>query len=192
MMKDTIRELIQEAAESIKRLDDGRQAQIADCAALLIECFNRGGAVFICGNGGSAADAQHIAGELAGRYRRKRRALNCIALTTNTSNLTAIANDYGYEQVFARQVEAHLRSGDVLWAISTSGQSASVLEAAQAARARGGKVLGFTGAAGGNLAKLCDVCFTAPAEAAYAVQQLHLLAYHIICDLVERRMEERP
>ena len=172
----------------MKRLDDGAVAQIAAAAKLVGDGLRAGGAVLICGNGGSAADAQHIAGELAGRYQRDRKAFNCLALTTNTSNLTAIANDFGYEHVFARQVEAHLRPGDVLWAISTSGDSPSILEAAKAAKSRGGKVLGFTGSSGGKLAGLCDVCFKAPADVTYQIQQLHQVAYHIICDLVERQL----
>ncbi len=189
-MRARINELIDEAAVCIKRLDDARREQIEAASRLLLNCFRAGGALYICGNGGSAADAQHIAGELTGRYLRDRRALHCIALTANTSNLTAIANDFGYDHVFSRQVEAHLHKGDVLWAISTSGNSPSILKAAQSARSRGGKVLGFTGDKGKALADLSDVCFVAPASSAYAVQQLHLLAYHIICDLVERQIDE--
>lgn len=189
-MRTRINELIDEAAACIGKLDDARRAQIESAARLLLHCFRADGAVYICGNGGSAADAQHIAGELTGRYLRNRRALHCIALTTNTSNLTAIANDFGYEQVFARQVDAHVRKDDVLWAISTSGNSPSILLAAKAARDRGAKVLGFTGDNGKALADLADVCFVAPAVSAYAVQQLHLLAYHIICDLVERGIDD--
>ncbi len=189
-MRTRINELIDEAAACIGKLDDARRAQIESAARLLLDCFRADGAIYICGNGGSAADAQHIAGELTGRYLRNRRALHCIALTTNTSNLTAIANDFGYEQVFARQVDAHVRKGDVLWAISTSGNSPSILLAAKAARERGAKVLGFTGDKGKALSDLSDVCFLAPAASAYAVQQLHLLAYHIICDVVERGIDE--
>ncbi|RIK63299.1 MAG: phosphoheptose isomerase [Planctomycetota bacterium] len=189
-MRTRIRELIDEAAAALRRLDEPRQAEIEAAARLLIDCFMAGRSVYICGNGGSAADAQHIAAELTGRYLRDRKALNCLALTVNTSNLTAIANDYGYDHVFARQVEAHVRPGDVLWAISTSGKSPSILKAAGAARARGARVLGFTGANGQSLAAVSDVCFMAPAESAYAIQQLHELAYHILCDLVERHAEK--
>lgn len=189
-MRTRIRELIDEAAACILRLDDARQAEIEAAARLLVDCFKAGGAVYICGNGGSAADAQHIAAELTGRYLRDRKALHCIALTVNTSNLTAIANDYGYDHVFSRQVEAHVRAGDVLWAISTSGTSSNILRAAEAARAKGARVLGFTGAKGKALSALSDVCFMAPAESAYAIQQLHEVAYHIVCDLVERHINE--
>jgi len=185
-----IRQIIADSQAALNRLGDAAALQIADAGALVIEALRSGGAVLVCGNGGSAADAQHIAGELAGRYQRDRKAFNCLALTTNTSNLTAIANDFGYDRVFARQVEAHLRPGDLLWAISTSGNSTSILEATRAAKARGGKVLGFTGLSGGKLAPLCDVCFKAPAEVTYQIQQLHQVAYHIICDLVERHLGE--
>jgi len=190
-MRERIRELIDEALESVRRLDDAHAASLESAARLLIDCFGRGGAVLVCGNGGSAADAQHIAGELVGRYRKERAALNCIALTANSSNLTAIANDYAYDRVFARQVEAHLRAGDVLWAISTSGTSPSVVTAAEGARSRGGKVLAFTGQSGGKLADSSDVCFRAPATATYAVQQIHQIGYHVVCELVEQAMSRR-
>lgn len=188
-MLSRISELIAEAGDNLRLLQDAQRTQIAAAAQMLIDSLRGGGAVLICGCGGSAADAQHIAAELTGRYLRQRQALNCLALTTNTSNLTAIANDYSFDQVFARQVEAHLRKGDVLWAISTSGTSPSILEAAKAARARGGKVLGFTGKDGRALADISDVSFIAPAKLSYAIQQLHQVAYHIICDLVEREAE---
>ena len=183
-----IRQIIADSQAAMNRLDDNAVAQIAAAAKLVTDTLRANGAVLVCGNGGSAADAQHIAGELAGRYQRERKAFNCLALTTNTSNLTAIANDFGYDRVFARQVEAHLRPGDLLWAISTSGNSPSIIEAAKTARAQGGKVLGFTGSSGGKLAPLCDVSFKAPAEVTYQIQQLHQVAYHIICDLLERQL----
>jgi len=184
-----IREYVRESARAVALIDQAEIGQIAAAAGLLADCFRSGGAVLVCGNGGSAADAQHIAGELTGRYLRERRALNCLALSANTSNLTAIANDYSYEHVFARQVEAHLRAGDVLWAISTSGNSPNVLRAAEIARQRGGKVLGFAGGSGGRLPALCDVCFIAPTDRTPLIQQLHQLAYHIICDLVEQQAD---
>lgn len=187
-MDEMIRQFVQEHREGIQRLDASRQAEMAAAARLVIDCFRAQGRVYVCGNGGSAADAQHIAAELVGRFLRERRGLPCIALTTDTSALTAIANDYGYEQVFARQVEALIRPGDVLWILSTSGRSRNVVEAARTARARGAKVLGFLGGTGGSLLACCDVCFLAPAEESYAVQHLHQLAYHIVCDLVEREL----
>lgn len=160
--------------------------QTLDAAAsLLCDCLRAGGKVLICGNGGSAADAQHIAAELVGRFRRSRAALPAIALTTDTSTLTAVANDLAFEQVFARQVEALARRGDVLWGLSTSGQSPNVLAAARAARTCGCRVIGFTGAGGGALAELCDVVFRAPHAASDRIQEAHQLAYHYVCERVE-------
>ena len=185
-MDTTIRQLIQEHLDGIQRLDATRQAEIAAAARLLIDCFHADGRVYVCGNGGSAADAQHIAAELVGRFLRERPGLPCIALTTDTSALTSIGNDYGFDRVFVRQVEALIRPGDVLWVLSTSGKSANVLAAAKAARARGARVLGFLGGTGGDLLSCCDISFLAPAKPSYAVQHLHQLAYHIICDLIER------
>jgi D-sedoheptulose 7-phosphate isomerase len=189
-MEDVILKLIAEHRAALERMDAARCGELHEAARLLIDCFRAGGAVYICGNGGSAADAQHIAGELTGRYLRERNALNCIALTTNTSNLTAIANDYEFDRVFARQVEAHGRRGDVLWAISTSGKSANVLRAIDTAKNLNMKVLGFSGGAGGPMAALCDVCYRAPCETTYGIQQLHQLGYHIVCDLVERALSD--
>jgi D-sedoheptulose 7-phosphate isomerase len=146
--------------------------------------------VYVCGNGGSAADAQHIAGELAGRFRRDRPALACVALTTDTSVLTAVGNDFSYEQVFSRQVEALGRPGDVLWALSTSGNSPNVLAAARTAAGAGMKVVAMTGAAGGALGELADLCFRAPAERTDLVQQLHQLAYHVICEVIDEHFSK--
>jgi D-sedoheptulose 7-phosphate isomerase len=182
----TVAEMIRQHVDTMALLTEQHRQTIADAAQLLIDCYAAGGAVYVCGNGGSAADAQHIAGELAGRFLRERPALACTALNTDTSVLTAIGNDYSYDYVFARQVEAHLRKGDVLWGITTSGSSPNVLAAAEAARKRGGKVLSFTGRDGGKIKPLSDVCFIAPGEKTYAIQQLHQVAYHIICELVDR------
>ena len=185
-MENHIRDLIQQARDALDRMDASQQRVLAAAADMLISTFHAGNTVFVCGNGGSAADSQHIAAELSGRYLRERRALDCIALTTNSSNLTAIGNDYDFSRVFARQVEAYVRAGDAVWAISTSGNSPNILEAITAAKSRGARVLGFTGGKGGKMAAMCDVCFIAPSEATYGIQQLHELGYHIICDLVER------
>ncbi len=180
-----IGEMISESAEAIGRMDGRAREVIGRIARLLVEALEEGCKVYLCGNGGSAADAQHIAGELAGRFRRQRRALPCVALTTDTSVLTAVGNDYSYEEVFSRQVQALGCRGDVLWALSTSGRSRNVLAAARAAREKGMRVVGMTGAAGGELAELADVCFQAPAERTDQVQQLHQLAYHIVCELID-------
>lgn len=188
-MDSIIRQHLADAVAALGRMDKARLAEIRAAAESIITCLAAGGAVFVCGNGGSAADAQHIAAELSGRFLRDRPALNCSALSTNTSNLTAVGNDYSFERVFARQVQAHARKDDLLWVLSTSGNSPNIVEAARAAREIGVKVLSFTGHSGGKLAAVSDVCFKAPAETSYAIQQLHQFAYHAICDVVEREAE---
>lgn len=154
-------------------------------ADAIIACFRAGSRVYIIGNGGSAADAQHIAAELLGRYKLDRQALPAVALTTDSSCLTAISNDLGYERVFARQLEGLLRAGDVVWLISTSGDSSNVLEAAGVARERGALLIGFTGQTGGKLAELCIHVFHSPHTASDRIQEAHSLAYHYICERVE-------
>ncbi|HXJ34919.1 MAG TPA: SIS domain-containing protein [Candidatus Eisenbacteria bacterium] len=145
--------------------------------------------VLLFGNGGSAADAQHIAAEFVGRFYGERRALPAIALTTDTSALTAISNDYGYDEVFARQVRGLARPGDVAIAISTSGKSASVLRAVEAAKILGVKTIGFTGGTGGPLASLVDVELRVSASTMSArIQETHILAGHVICELVDRKL----
>jgi D-sedoheptulose 7-phosphate isomerase len=163
-------------------------ATLEAASALLIETFKNGGRVYLCGNGGSAADAQHIAGELAGRFERDRPPLPAVALTTDSSLMTAIGNDYSYEAIFARQVDALMRTGDLLWAFSTSGTSANVINAARAAKARGAKILSFTGRPQSLLESLSDVCLCAENPATARSQEIHQLAYHILCGLVERAL----
>jgi D-sedoheptulose 7-phosphate isomerase len=147
-----------------------------------------GGRIYILGNGGSAADAQHIAAEMVGRYRRERRGFPAVALTTDTSLLTAVSNDYGYDAVFERQVEALVRSGDAVWVLSTSGNSENVIRAVKAARKIGAYVIGFTGGDGGKLRELCDECLVAEAETSDRIQEVHQLAYHVICEMFEEAM----
>ena len=147
--------------------------------------FRVGGRLYIIGNGGSAADAQHIAAELLGRFKVDRRPLPAVALTTDTSTLTAIANDYQFDRVFARQVDALLQPGDVLWCLSTSGNSRSILEAASLARERGAVVIGFTGQTGGKLAALCHHVLRVPHLSSDRIQEGHLLAYHYLCERIE-------
>jgi D-sedoheptulose 7-phosphate isomerase len=144
-----------------------------------------GGKILVCGNGGSAADAQHLAAELVCRVSRDRGALPAIALTTDSSALTAISNDYGYSRVFARQVEALAASGDLLIAISTSGNSENVIEAARAARARGCAVAGLTGSTGGRLAEHVDLLIPAPSDAVSRIQEVHALCVHSLAQAVE-------
>lgn len=164
---------------------------LRQAADLLIASIESGGTIYTCGNGGSAADAQHVAAELVGRFRRQRRALPAVALTTDTSLLTSVSNDYGFEQIFVRQVDAHIHKGDVLWAFSTSGTSKNILAAAQRAREKGARVLAFTGKKVCPLNELADIsiCIDGPTS---TVQEIHQLGYHILCDCVEARFADKP
>jgi len=185
--------------ESIRahlRLGGGVYLQIAEelaeateeAARLLIDAVRAGGCVYVCGDGGSAAQAQHMAGEFIGRFLKDRRPLPCVALTTDTSVLTAVANDYEFETVFARQVEALVHEGDVLVVLSTSGTSGNVLKAASAANRRGAKLLGLTGRDGGKLKELCDVTLCVPADSSPPIQEGSLALIHILCGLVEQAL----
>ena len=153
----------------------------------LAEVFHAGGKLYVLGNGGSAADAQHIAAELVGRLHQDRRALPAVALTTDTSILTAVANDLGALHVFERQVEALVTERDAVWALSVSGTSPNVLRAVELARQRGALMIGFTGKRGQQLADLCDLTFMADHERSDRVQEAHQLAYHLVCAQLEQR-----
>jgi D-sedoheptulose 7-phosphate isomerase len=163
---------------------------IAQVAERMIHCLADGGCVFWAGNGGSAADSQHLASELVGRFERERAGLPSIALTTDTSALTAIGNDSGFEQIFARQVSALGRPGDLLVAITTSGTSANVLRAVEAAQSRRMTVVGLTGRDGGRLKDTADLCLQVPARNTARIQEAHILIGHILCDLVEAHFAE--
>ncbi|MCL6539322.1 MAG: D-sedoheptulose 7-phosphate isomerase [Roseiflexus sp.] len=180
-----------EASIDVKRRTIETQAPtIVAIAERVVETFRRGGKLLLCGNGGSAADAQHIAAEFVSRFRRERRGLPAIALTTDTSILTAISNDYGYERVFARQVEALGRPGDMVIGISTSGISASVIAAMRAARNGGMATVGFTGALGGTLVDHVDLCLCVPSHNTARIQEVHITAAHVVCEIVERTLFE--
>ncbi len=157
----------------------------------IVRCLRAGGTVAFCGNGGSAAQAQHFAAELVGRFELERPAFRAIALTTDTSILTAIGNDYDFADVFARQVQGLLSEGDVLVAISTSGNAENVCRAAEQARRQGVKVIGLTGRDGGRLAALCDIELRVPAQVTARIQEGHLLLGHFLCRYVERALAER-
>lgn len=160
---------------------------IEACAALIAETFAHGNKVLICGNGGSAADAQHIAAEFVGRYETERAALPAIALTTDTSALTALANDYDFERIFARQVEALARTGDLLIAVSTSGNSPNVIAAVMKARQMGCRILGMTGAKGKKLASLCDAALLVPSDRTARIQEAHITIAHIWCEIIDEK-----
>ena len=164
----------------------GRIGLLEQIADRIITCFNTGGKLFILGNGGSAADAQHIAAELVGRFKHDRKALPAIALTTDTSILTAVSNDIGAENCFLRQVDALVTDRDTVWALSVSGTSPNVIRAMRRARAIGALTIGFTGRSGGELKALCELCFQVDHDASDRVQEVHQLAYHAICDRIER------
>jgi D-sedoheptulose 7-phosphate isomerase len=161
-------------------------------AAAIIAALRAGNKLMIIGNGGSAADAQHIAAEIIGRYKQDRAAYAAIALTTDTSALTAIANDYGFERVFARQVEGLGERGDVLLALSTSGRSPNILTALRSARKRGLVTIGFTGDKGEALAALCDHLLVSPSDDTPVIQQIHLTVAHAICDAIEQSLMREP
>ena len=160
-------------------------------AERMAQAILAGGKILWCGNGGSAADSQHLAAEFVGRFLRERRALPSIALTTNTSILTAIGNDYGYEVVFRRQVEAMCQPGDVLVGISTSGNSKNVLHALEAAREIGVFTVAFTGAGGGAMAKIAEASIRIPSTETPRIQEGHILCGHMICDYVENQVCQR-
>ncbi len=176
--------LLESAAVTLSLLLRERDA-IESMARLLARTLARGRTVYFCGNGGSAAQAQHFAAELVGRYLRDRAALPAVALTTDTSTLTAVANDYGFERVFARQVEALGRRGDLLVALTTSGRSPNVLAAVDAARARGLRVAVLTGPEGGALARRCDAALLVRSRATPRIQEAHLLVGHLLCARAE-------
>jgi len=194
-MEKNVRKQIEATIQIHKRmvaeLEDRGTETIAAAAEAITRALKQNGRVYICGNGGSAADAQHIAAELVGRFRRERKALAVAALSTNSSILTSIANDYAYENVFARQVEAFVREGDVLWAISTSGASANVIAAAELAKEKGACVLAFTGKVNSKLEQVADICFCADSESTARSQEVHQLGFHIICDIVEQSFCEQ-
>lgn len=168
--------------EAARAFDDDRVQRAID---IFVAALRENRPLLICGNGGSAADAQHITGELVGRFLKERRALNAICLSANTSVLTAWANDYSYDDAFARQVEAHGQKGGALLAISTSGNSANVLKAAEAARKLGLGVVSMTGRGGGKLVTLSDVILDVPSSTTPIIQQAHICLYHYICEKVE-------
>jgi D-sedoheptulose 7-phosphate isomerase len=187
---DLIRNSLVQHMEVFQKVLDENIENIEDCAEFIFQAFERGGKVLICGNGGSAADAQHIAAEFVGRYETERVALPAIALTTDTSALTALANDYDFEKIFARQVEGLAREGDLLIAISTSGNSPNVISAVMKARELGCKVLGMTGANGKKLASLCDKSVMVPAERTARIQEAHITIAHIWCEIIDEKFSK--
>jgi len=183
------RVVLADAARSMRTLERSRAAAAVGAAAeLAVASMESGGSIYFCGNGGSAADAQHFAAELSGRYLVNRPALPAVALSTNTSALTAIGNDYGYKYVFSRQLEGVAMPGDVLVAITTSGTSTNVLEAVKIANRLGMAVVGMTGSKGRKFAAACDIALVTPSASTPRIQEGHVVMGHAFCELIERAM----
>lgn len=181
-----IQQQIKESIDVKLRLANEQAGTMARIAQSLLGVLQAGGTIYLCGNGGSAADAQHVAAEFVGRFLRERRPLPAMALTTNTSILTAIGNDYDFSQVFARQVRAQVTARDAVVGISTSGKSPNVLQAFQAAREQQALTIGFTGSPGEPMASAVDLCLCVPSGHTPRIQEAHIVAWHVICDLIER------
>lgn len=182
---EMIQRELQAHKDTIERTIDELQTHIYTACIIACETINNGGKILLFGNGGSAADAQHIAAELSGRYKSERRGLPGIALTTDTSVLTAVGNDYGYDRVFDRQVEALAREGDLLIGISTSGNSKNVLRALSLGRNLGCKTIGLSGRDGGAMNEFCDINIVVPSDDTPRIQEMHILIGHMICQGID-------
>jgi D-sedoheptulose 7-phosphate isomerase len=186
-MKDRIQYLVQSSINVKSKVvaDEHILSQVDQIVQLLVNCFQSGKRVWFCGNGGSAADAQHLAAEFSGRFYKNRKALPAEALHCNTSYLTAVANDYSFNQIYARLVDGICEAGDVLLAFSTSGNSTNIIEALEVARDKGVHAIGFTGSAGGKMTECCDILVKVPSSDTPRIQEVHMLLGHIICELTE-------
>lgn len=184
-MRDKIKDVLLDSIQIKEELLRTRIGDILKISRAMIECLKKKGKILVCGNGGSAGDSQHIVAELVGKFQKERPGLSAVALTTNTSILTAIGNDYGYEQVFSRQVEALAQKNDLLLGISTSGKAKNVACALRQAKKAGIKTAILTGGDGGELAKLADICLIVPSSITARIQEAHITIGHIICGLIE-------
>ena len=190
-MQNLIKKRLQESIDVKQQLLNDELVEIVvQIATEIVVTYRRGGKVLLFGNGGSAADAQHIAGELVGRFMKERKGLPAIALTTNTSILTAVANDYGYEKVFIRQLEALGSEQDLVIGISTSGNTENVNQAIEFAKQKKIKTVGLTGGTGGQLAKLVDISLCIPTKSTPRIQEAHITVGHILCELIENELFE--
>lgn len=187
-MKDIISSQFEQNIELHKLSKEQLADGIFGAADLIIQAYKTGNKLLLCGNGGSAADAQHIAAELVGRFKKERKGLAAIALTTDTSIMTAVANDYWYDLLFARQIEALGKKGDVLIGISTSGNSVNIIRAAETAKFKGLKTIGFLGSGGGKLKDIVDISLVVPSSQSDRIQEIHILMGHIICSLIESHL----
>ena len=190
-MKQKIAAALEKHMEACKKVQKDSLPVIEKIAQALIDCYKKGGQVLFMGNGGSASDAQHLATELVCRLKLERRALPAMALNTNTSIITAQGNDYGYDTVFSRQVEAFTSAKDVVVGLSTSGNSENVVRALDVANKAGAVTIGFTGGNGGKIAKIAKLNFIAPSDVTMHIQEMHISVGHILCDLVEEEMAKK-
>ena len=188
-MKSIINHELNEHLITSKKTIKLASNSIEIAAKLCISCLKKGNKILLFGNGGSAADSQHIAAEIVGRYKTERRGLPAIALTTDTSALTAIANDYGYLNIFSRQLEALANKGDVFIGISTGGSSANVVNGLKIAQDLGCKAIGFSGKDGGEMKKICNINLIAPSEDTARIQEMHIIIGHIICHLIDQEFK---
>lgn len=190
-MKDRIQSVIEEQIQNLEQLRFGDYAlKVEQISNEIVNSIKKGGKLLIAGNGGSAADAQHFAAEIVGRFVQERKGYPAIALTTDTSILTAIGNDYGYDMIFSRQIEALGNNGDVFIGISTSGNSVNIIKAIEVAKSKGLKIIGLTGKDGGKMKDICDLCLVFNYKETARVQEHHLMSYHLICEFVEAGLKE--
>jgi len=188
-MKEQIQQLVQSSIDVKQSVSQSHTllATVEQVVALIVDAFQKGNSVYFCGNGGSAADAQHLAAEFSGRFYKDRKALPAEALHCNTSYLTAVANDYSFDLIYARLIQGLGKKGDVLIGLSTSGNSKNVVEAFKTAKEKGLITIGFTGATGGAMKELSDYLINIPSEDTPRIQECHMLLGHIICQLVEEK-----
>jgi D-sedoheptulose 7-phosphate isomerase len=185
MIEETIRGKIEAHKKLVSFFENNSIEILTMISQLIAETFNNKGCLYLCGNGGSAADAQHVAGEFVGRFLKDRRALPAISLSTDSSVLTCIGNDYSYKEIFSRQLEALAKPGDILWVLSTSGNSENIIAAIETARTKSMKIIAFTGKVKSKIETLSDITLCASTNETSHAQEIHQLAYHIICGLVE-------
>jgi D-sedoheptulose 7-phosphate isomerase len=186
--KQTIKEIVADSISVKQKLIEQQSGIILDISKAIADTFSKGGTVYLFGNGGSAADAQHVAAEFVGRFARERRALPAEALTTNTSILTAIGNDYDFGEVFSRQVKAKVHPIDIVVGISTSGKSKNVINGLKSAKEIGAKTIGFTGAEPALMGEFSDICLCVPSKSTPRIQESHIMVWHIVSEIVERSL----
>jgi len=186
--EELVKDTIQESISVKQKLAEQQTNTLLEISRIISKSLKQNGTIYLFGNGGSTADAQHVAAELVGRFTRERKALPAEALTTNTSILTAIGNDYDFDQIFSRQVKAKVKKNDVVVGISTSGNSENVLNGIKDAKSLGAYTIGFTGEGPNKLEELVDICLKVPSKSTPRIQESHIMAWHVICELVEKNI----